>query len=553
MAALFASANAFATENASQKLECVLYTDGNCYTYNDQFEVGINESFKIDNSEVTVTEVAYSFCSGDLCAAVLESVSFSIETCAGACWVKEMDLVKGETETINNIALSLVDTEKDTATIKINSIEVHACEIPTCEGAYETGEYTPDGCPIYKCPVQDCAILACLEGEESYFTGEYDSNDCPIYKCRSSLIACAMPSCEGAYKTGEYDSNGCPIYECPSNECVAEGGFTSGPVSPEYQTWCCDGLKGFDYRSISSKMLVGTGLLCYDPEKGIPECRYDGTKSEGWYYPSDMLLVYADCEQSIPKDVVEFEGKGLTYGDYLKVKTEDIFMIEHENVKIVSIAKLEPTECTIDEESASEIHCTVTSESAYEVTLELTARCIEGEACPNYFRTVEIISGETEKLSGEVALKLIAGDGNTVKFLIVNPANSGTPVGTVKIDQDYVEIVKTATTVSSSSGQLSSGQVVDSDGNIIKSVCSSGCTVNGNCVAYGIRMKNGHSTFCDIDGQIKDQLEIGAACENNFECQSNSCSSGECIDLAGDLRETKGLLQKLLDWLNNLF
>tara|TARA_Y100000310_G_scaffold345318_1_gene463732 strand:+ start:2405 stop:4657 length:2253 start_codon:yes stop_codon:yes gene_type:complete len=80
--------------------------------------------------------------------------------------------------------------------------------------------------------------------------------------------------------------------------------------------------------------------------------------------------------------------------------------------------------------------------------------------------------------------------------------------------------------------------------------CINGCLVDDTCIPIGIRNENG---YCDVDKTLKTQKQLDLSCENNYECATNQCSSGQCIDLEQELRETKGLLQKILDWLGRLF
>ena len=50
--------------------------------------------------------------------------------------------------------------------------------------------------------------------------------------------------------------------------------------------------------------------------------------------------------------------------------------------------------------------------------------------------------------------------------------------------------------------------------------------------------------YCDIDGKIKEQKTANgevAKCQNNYECDSNVCSSGECIDLKNAISQVNGL------------
>lgn len=80
-----------------------------------------------------------------------------------------------------------------------------------------------------------------------------------------------------------------------------------------------------------------------------------------------------------------------------------------------------------------------------------------------------------------------------------------------------------------------------------------GCRSNGNCLPYGTRLvKEGTSKFCNIDGSLGEQRSLGGACQNNYECQSNQCGSGKCIDLSGQIEEAKDIFQRFWDWLKRL-
>ena len=68
--------------------------------------------------------------------------------------------------------------------------------------------------------------------------------------------------------------------------------------------------------------------------------------------------------------------------------------------------------------------------------------------------------------------------------------------------------------------------------------------------------------YCDIDGKLKKQKVLdlitgnAAKCQNNYECNSNLCSGGECIEIGAAIKEArglKGLLVKGLCRLSNLF
>lgn len=70
-----------------------------------------------------------------------------------------------------------------------------------------------------------------------------------------------------------------------------------------------------------------------------------------------------------------------------------------------------------------------------------------------------------------------------------------------------------------------------------------------------------YPAFCDYTGDIrqqktKDYQGNWAKCQNNYECESNVCSSGECIEIADAIRKAKGikgLLIKIVCRFGNLF
>lgn len=84
-----------------------------------------------------------------------------------------------------------------------------------------------------------------------------------------------------------------------------------------------------------------------------------------------------------------------------------------------------------------------------------------------------------------------------------------------------------------------------------------GCLLeDGSCLDYGFRISRneiGGAFYCDIGKTFKPQREEGSACQNNFECLSNQCSNGRCIDLEKQLKETQSTLNKIMDWLRSFF
>ena len=69
-----------------------------------------------------------------------------------------------------------------------------------------------------------------------------------------------------------------------------------------------------------------------------------------------------------------------------------------------------------------------------------------------------------------------------------------------------------------------------------------GCLKDTTCYPLGYR-KSGE--FCSESKTFIAQLEADSTCDNNFECSSNVCVSGKCID--------EGFIQKILNWFKRLF
>jgi len=70
----------------------------------------------------------------------------------------------------------------------------------------------------------------------------------------------------------------------------------------------------------------------------------------------------------------------------------------------------------------------------------------------------------------------------------------------------------------------------------------------------GIRaMQDGKPAYCDINKELKAQRSENQECQNNYECISNQCSNGKCIDLEKQLRETQSTLNRIMEWLKNIF
>jgi cysteine-rich repeat protein len=84
-------------------------------------------------------------------------------------------------------------------------------------------------------------------------------------------------------------------------------------------------------------------------------------------------------------------------------------------------------------------------------------------------------------------------------------------------------------------GKICSNGACVSNGSV-RSSCN-GCEYNSSCVPVGYRIIiSDVPSYCDIYG-IREQKvnteNLTQSCQNNYECESNLCSSGECVELDG--------------------
>ncbi|MBI4980645.1 hypothetical protein HZC30_03770 [Candidatus Woesearchaeota archaeon] len=84
--------------------------------------------------------------------------------------------------------------------------------------------------------------------------------------------------------------------------------------------------------------------------------------------------------------------------------------------------------------------------------------------------------------------------------------------------------------------------------------CANGCSYSGKCLPIGTKVKEGgHFAYCSWEGKMSPQLGEGASCQNNYECQSNSCANLKCLDLEKKLEEQQNLLDRILKWMERFW
>ena len=98
--------------------------------------------------------------------------------------------------------------------------------------------------------------------------------------------------------------------------------------------------------------------------------------------------------------------------------------------------------------------------------------------------------------------------------------------------------------------------LIDEEINVDETNECDGCKANGACYTYGTRLYyNKVEQYCNINKEFNLQKDEESRCDNDYECLTNSCKNSKCVDLEKqmeemqeELKETKGLLQKVLAW-----
>jgi len=86
------------------------------------------------------------------------------------------------------------------------------------------------------------------------------------------------------------------------------------------------------------------------------------------------------------------------------------------------------------------------------------------------------------------------------------------------------------------------------------SASCSGCLFEGDCLPIGYRiLKEETPSYCDISGIKPQKVNTKSSvqsCQNNFECSTNLCSSGECVEFSGTTASFVTLVCKLSNLIN---
>ncbi|MFH0713344.1 MAG: hypothetical protein V1722_01810, partial [Candidatus Micrarchaeota archaeon] len=82
-----------------------------------------------------------------------------------------------------------------------------------------------------------------------------------------------------------------------------------------------------------------------------------------------------------------------------------------------------------------------------------------------------------------------------------------------------------------------------------------GCLNDAVCIPAGTRLELGQNqtSYCNWNNAILSQKLESESCQNSYECVSNICTNGKCMDLEKQQKATSDILQVILDFLKSIF
>lgn len=114
--------------------------------------------------------------------------------------------------------------------------------------------------------------------------------------------------------------------------------------------------------------------------------------------------------------------------------------------------------------------------------------------------------------------------------------------------------LKVCVSVAPTEREFKEKKVVEKEFREVKVTCFNGCAADSKCLPFGTRLLiEDEPSYCDIGQSFEPQKKEEGICQNSYECLSNQCSNGHCVDLEKQLKETQSMLRKVMSWLKKLF
>jgi hypothetical protein len=416
------------------------------------------------------------------------------------------------------------------------------CTAPVCEGREEIGKDS-NGCPVYACPTQKYEDMnSCLDNDNNYW--DQESNKC--YDGRTGGESCTDPDGMNKYESAHtfgFRSS----FADSRDQRIRTGG----------KDYCNSKTQLSEYYCSDNGFIEKTNIDC-------PNGCMEGKCVKGEFISEEIKCVFKDSSEEEECYVATpgFEGKNFK--------------------ELVNDCQGEGScSLTLKEEKGAKITWK-SSCGGYAYTIQdgkdetISFECTAGETTPGkiandgFFTAYwQCYGGEEMKTSSDQCKSFLEWQDEANNHC-ASSCSSGKKCGINSfsvIGECYVEVSPSAKS-STGSGSSGTGSSEDyckeylkeckADGKISNpaacekweancqetkvSVCKNSCSLDDKCYPFGYRKSN---NYCSDSGSFTKQLDSGEVCENNFECGSNVCVSGQCI--------SESLMEKIIGWFKNLF
>lgn len=426
------------------------------------------------------------------------------------------------------------------------------CSMPTCSGVYNTGSIDSNNCSIYSCPTNSTRSNSstgdsnlCLENPDNYY--DQETNNCYSGFSKDMIAKTCSDPDGGINKYSKAHTFGFrSVFADSRDQRIRTGGLDSCISNSQLIEHYCDdsGYIQTSYLECPNGCSEGKCIKGEEIKEKIT-CTFKGSTSEnecylaGQWTPKDQGSKWCKGTDSCTIDFTSDKGEKITWksscGGYQ-------YTVQDGNEETITF------DCTQGETSTTQVSETW-FRNAYWQCYDGKESYEGGEtSCKPYSLWKKYALSSCENLcSGET------GKCGVNSFALTNTCyNEGqkpiavTTTGVTSTNSDCEEYLKECDNGDKAICEKwqvncqTKGEV--SETKIDALICKDSCPLDGKCYPFGYRKSE---NYCSDSGKFEQQISGDNKCENNFECSSNVCVSGQCV--------SEGLMNKILNWFKRVF
>ena len=470
-----------------------------------------------------------------------------------------------------------------------------ACSAPVCNGVYNTGIIDSRGCPIYKCPSEHDQNT-CLDTPDNYW--DQQTNKCfPGFSSDIIKKTCSDP--DGGINKYEIahtfgfrsvfaDSRDQRIRTGGKDACISQASVSNGSTSASTSTGTSTSATS---QSSSSDNEISTSnyqlIEHYCDESGFIQTIYldcpNGCNEKGCIKGEDITETISCYFKNSNKEQKCYTSEDNSKASCTGVESCSSKLTAEKRDKVTwksSCGGYQSTfqdgqdekvifDCSAGETNTTEI-LNKGFKNAYWQCYNGKEWKSQGKECKSAEKwkemAVNFCNGnckevEEQKSSNRnILAKVIESNKPSKEKCGVNSFSVGEECyvedeSTICKGQDIQKCCQKKANINGNPDILCEGKwkiddnkcswVCKSESNLTDipaTICKDSCPADNKCYPFGYRKS---SQFCSDSGSFVKQLNGDEKCENNFECSSNVCVSGQCI--------SEGTIQKILNWFKRLF